>query len=75
MTEISFLGLYEIDWQIEYEDLKEEPVVKPNLGQIQVLTKVSHHPIDEPEQEDDFFFEGRDPHGNFEVESVVRENG
>lgn len=40
VTEISFLGLYEIDWQIEYEDLKEEPVVKPNLGQIQILTKV-----------------------------------
>ncbi len=40
VTEISFLGLYEIDWHIEYEDLKEEPVVKPNLGQIQILTKV-----------------------------------
>jgi hypothetical protein len=40
ITEISFLGLYEIDWQIEYEDLKEEPVVKPNLSQIQILTKV-----------------------------------
>jgi hypothetical protein len=40
VTEISFLGLYETDWQVEYEDLKEEPVVKPNLGQIQILTKV-----------------------------------
>jgi hypothetical protein len=43
ITEISFLGLYEIDWQIEYEDLKEEPVVKPNLSQIQILTKVIFH--------------------------------
>ncbi|CAF1138697.1 unnamed protein product [Adineta steineri] len=41
ITEISFLGLYEIDWRIEYEDLKEEPVVKPNLNQIQILTKES----------------------------------
>ncbi|CAF4369928.1 unnamed protein product, partial [Adineta steineri] len=28
ITEISFLGLYKIDWRIEYEDLREEPVVK-----------------------------------------------
>ncbi|CAF1260195.1 unnamed protein product [Adineta steineri] len=41
VTEISFLGIYEIDWRIEYEDLKEEPVVKPNLNQIQILTKES----------------------------------
>lgn len=40
ITEISFLGLYEIDWDIEYEELKEEPIVKPNLGQIQILIKV-----------------------------------
>ena len=40
VTEISFLGLYEVDWHIEYEELKEEPVVKPNLNQIQILTKV-----------------------------------
>jgi len=40
VTEISFLGLYEIDWQLEYEELKEEPVVKPNSSQIQILTKV-----------------------------------
>ncbi len=40
VTEISFLGLYELDWQIEYEELKEEPVIKPNLSQIQILTKV-----------------------------------
>ncbi|CAF4006334.1 unnamed protein product, partial [Adineta steineri] len=39
VTEISFLGLYEIDWRIEYEDLKEEPAVKPNINQIQILTK------------------------------------
>ena len=40
ITEISFLGLYEVDWHIDYEELKEEPVVKPNLDQIQILTKV-----------------------------------
>ncbi len=40
VTEISFLGLYEVDWQLEYEELKEEPVVKPNSSQIQILTKV-----------------------------------
>ncbi|CAF3386362.1 unnamed protein product [Rotaria sp. Silwood1] len=39
ITEISFLGLYEIDWEISYEELKEEPIVKPNSGQIQILTK------------------------------------
>ncbi|CAF3775950.1 unnamed protein product, partial [Rotaria magnacalcarata] len=39
VTEISFLGLYEVDWKIVYEELKEEPVIKPNLCQIQILTK------------------------------------
>ncbi|CAF0841714.1 unnamed protein product [Adineta steineri] len=39
VTEISFHGLYEIDWRIEYEDLKEEPIVKSDLNQIQILTK------------------------------------
>jgi len=43
VTEISFLGLYEIDWKIEYEELKEEPVIKPNLNQIQILTKVNFY--------------------------------
>ncbi|CAM4829563.1 unnamed protein product, partial [Rotaria magnacalcarata] len=37
VTEISFLGLYEIDWEILYEELKEEPVVKINTNQIQIL--------------------------------------
>ncbi|CAF0751812.1 unnamed protein product [Rotaria sordida] len=39
ITEISFLGLYETDWEIPYEELKEEPIAKPNLCQIQILTK------------------------------------
>ncbi|CAF4508473.1 unnamed protein product, partial [Rotaria socialis] len=39
VTEISFLGVFEVDWEMEYEELKEEPVIKPNLGQIQILTK------------------------------------
>ncbi|CAF2390576.1 unnamed protein product [Rotaria sp. Silwood2] len=39
VTEISFLGLYEIDWEILYEDLKEEPTIKINTNQIQILTK------------------------------------
>ncbi|CAF1542330.1 unnamed protein product [Adineta steineri] len=41
ITEISFLGLYEIDWRIEYEDLREEPVVKSYSNRIQILTKES----------------------------------
>jgi len=40
INEISFLDLNGIDWEIEYEDLKEETVMKPNLVQIQILTKV-----------------------------------
>ncbi|CAF1000299.1 unnamed protein product [Rotaria sordida] len=39
ITEISSLDLYGIDWQIAYEDLKQEPIIKPNLDQIQILTK------------------------------------
>jgi len=39
VTEISFLGLYEIDWAIPYEELKEEPIIKTNTNQIQILTK------------------------------------
>ncbi|CAF2764840.1 unnamed protein product [Rotaria sp. Silwood2] len=39
ITEISFLGLYEIDWEIPYDELKEEPIVKPNSSQIQILRK------------------------------------
>lgn len=48
VTEISFLGLYEVDWQIEYTELKEEPVVKPNLNQIQILTTVRSSPLSTP---------------------------
>jgi hypothetical protein len=40
-TEISFLGLYEIDWEIPYEELREEPTIKTASSQIQILTKVS----------------------------------
>ncbi|CAF4774558.1 unnamed protein product, partial [Rotaria socialis] len=39
VTEISFLGLYKIDWEILYEELKEEPIIKINTNQIQILTK------------------------------------
>ncbi|CAF2545662.1 unnamed protein product [Rotaria sp. Silwood2] len=39
VTEISFLGLYGLDWKISYEDLKEEPIIKINTNQIQILTK------------------------------------
>ncbi|CAF0886255.1 unnamed protein product [Rotaria sordida] len=39
ITEISSLDLYGTDWQIAYEDLKQEPIIKPNLDQIQILTK------------------------------------
>ncbi|CAF4728571.1 unnamed protein product, partial [Rotaria sp. Silwood2] len=28
------------DWQIEYEELKEEPVIISSFDQIQILTKV-----------------------------------
>ncbi|CAF3776716.1 unnamed protein product, partial [Rotaria sp. Silwood1] len=42
VTEISFFDLYEIDWQIEYENLKEEPAIKPNLDEIQILIKESN---------------------------------
>jgi hypothetical protein len=41
VTEISFLGSYEVDWEIGYEELKEEPILKSNTSQIQILTKVS----------------------------------
>ncbi|CAF4380716.1 unnamed protein product [Rotaria socialis] len=33
-TKISLFDLYKIDWQIEYENLKEEPAIKPNLNEI-----------------------------------------
>ncbi|CAF0817644.1 unnamed protein product [Adineta steineri] len=38
ITDTFFRGLYEIDWQVKYKDLKEGPVLKPNLNQIQILT-------------------------------------
>jgi hypothetical protein len=40
VNEILFFDLYKVDWQIEYEELKEEPVIISSLGQIQILTKV-----------------------------------
>ncbi|CAF3378372.1 unnamed protein product, partial [Rotaria sp. Silwood2] len=39
VIEVSFLGLYKLDWEIPYEDLKEEPIIKINTNQIQILTK------------------------------------
>ncbi|CAF0895845.1 unnamed protein product [Rotaria sp. Silwood1] len=39
VTEVSFLGLYEADWEIPYEELKDEPIIKINTNQIQILTK------------------------------------
>jgi hypothetical protein len=41
VTEISFLGLYEIDWEIPYEELGEAPTIKATTNQIQIITKVS----------------------------------
>ena len=74
VTEISFLGLYEIDWQIEYEDLKEEPVVKPNLGQIQILTKVRKRTTRCAVREGPSFSLGASTNRNVEVQSFVRQN-
>ncbi|CAF1265249.1 unnamed protein product [Rotaria sordida] len=39
VTEVSFLGMYELDWGIPYEELKEEPIIKINTNQIQILIK------------------------------------
>ncbi|UJR10669.1 hypothetical protein I4U23_014864 [Adineta vaga] len=39
VTEISFLGSYEIDWEIEYSELKENPTIKLDSKQIQIFTK------------------------------------
>ena len=41
VSEISFLGQYEIDWEIPYEELREKPVFRENSDQLQLLTKVS----------------------------------
>jgi hypothetical protein len=41
VTEISFLGLYEIDWKMNYVDLHEIPVIIPEKQAIQILLKVS----------------------------------
>ncbi|CAF1479158.1 unnamed protein product [Rotaria sp. Silwood1] len=41
VNEILFFDLYKVDWQIEYEELKEEPVIISSFGQIQILTKES----------------------------------
>ncbi|CAF1199494.1 unnamed protein product [Rotaria sordida] len=41
VNEILFFDLYKVDWEIEYEELKEEPVIISSFGQIQILTKES----------------------------------
>ncbi len=41
VTEISFLGLYEIDWEIPYQEIQGQPIIKANTQQIEILTKVS----------------------------------
>lgn len=40
VSEISFLGQYETDWEIPYEELREKPVFRENSDQLQLLTKV-----------------------------------
>ena len=40
---MSFLGSYDMDWEIGYEELMEPPKVKGSTHQIQILTKVSSH--------------------------------
>ena len=40
VTEISLIDLYEVNWVLQYEELKNEPNVKPDQGYIQILTKV-----------------------------------
>ncbi|CAF4129311.1 unnamed protein product, partial [Rotaria sordida] len=41
VNEILFFDLYKVDWEIEYKELKEEPVIISSFGQIQILTKES----------------------------------
>ena len=41
VSEISFLGSYEVDWEIDYGELKDEPIIRLSSSQIQILTKVS----------------------------------
>ncbi|CAF0945953.1 unnamed protein product [Adineta ricciae] len=38
-TEMSLLDSYEIDWDIEYEQLYERPTIKPDVRHIEILTK------------------------------------
>jgi hypothetical protein len=41
VTEISFLGIYDIDWKMKYEELHQVPAVIPDKMTIQILVKVS----------------------------------
>lgn len=38
---MSILGLYRIDWQLSFEELKEAPTINTSTNQIQILPKVS----------------------------------
>lgn len=38
---MSILGLYRIDWQLSFEELKEAPTINTSSNQIQILPKVS----------------------------------
>jgi len=40
ITEISFLGLYETDWIMNYMDLQKLPIIIPDKQSIQLLVKV-----------------------------------
>jgi hypothetical protein len=40
ITEILFIDAYRMDWQIQYKDLKDQPVINKDLRIIQFLTKV-----------------------------------
>jgi hypothetical protein len=40
VREVSFLGLYEIDWKMNYIDLQQTPVIVPEKQAIQILLKV-----------------------------------
>jgi len=39
ISEISFLGSYEVDWMIEYNELAEIPTIRPESTELQILTK------------------------------------
>ena len=41
VSEMSFLGSYEVDWMIEYTELSEIPSIRPQSTDLQIYTKVS----------------------------------